>query len=412
MRLIYQHGMTTTSGGNISILDDDGSIWITPAGVDKGSLTDQDIVCIKENGDIEGLHRPSSEYPFHRAIYEKRKDLRAIIHAHPPALVSFSIVRKAPDTNVIPQARQFCGKVGYATYRLPGSEELGESIAAVFEEQYNSLIMENHGTVVGGSNLFKTFQRFETLEFCARSIIHAAKIGEVHRLQPEQISRFEQQENKLPEAEETHHPSDEREIRHEICRYIGRACDQGLMISSHGTASLRWNNDDFLISSTGVNRRFITPDDIVQIKDGTREPGKLPSRSVLLHQEIYRQNRDINCIITTQSPHLMAFCLAHQKFETRTIPESYVLLKDIPSVPFGDHLDGNPTLPQLLSEETPLVMIENDSVVVTGKNLLETFDRLEVAEFSAKSLIESTSLGEVVTISHQEIEDLKKKFLS
>ena len=56
-------------------------------------------------------------------------------------------------------------------------------------------------------------------------------------------------------------------------------------------------------------------------------------------------------------------------------------------------------LPRLLSAETPLVMIENDSVVVTGKNGPEAFDRWEVTEFSAKSLIESTSLGEVVTIS-------------
>ena len=38
MNRIYQSGMTTTSGGNLSILDDNGDIWITPTGVDKGTL--------------------------------------------------------------------------------------------------------------------------------------------------------------------------------------------------------------------------------------------------------------------------------------------------------------------------------------------------------------------------------------
>ena len=46
MERIYTHGMTTTSGGNLSIMDDNGDIWITPSGVDKGSLTRQDIMQI------------------------------------------------------------------------------------------------------------------------------------------------------------------------------------------------------------------------------------------------------------------------------------------------------------------------------------------------------------------------------
>ena len=42
----------------------------------------------------------------------------------------------------------------------------------------------------------------------------------------------------------------------------------------------------------------------------------------------------------------------------------------------------------------------------------ETFDRLEVAELSARSLIESTTIGVMVPMNEQEIEDLKKKFLT
>ena len=69
---IYRSGLTTTSGGNISIKDENGDIWITPGGIDKGSLTPKDIICVKPDGTIIGPHKPSSEFPFHKAIYEMR----------------------------------------------------------------------------------------------------------------------------------------------------------------------------------------------------------------------------------------------------------------------------------------------------------------------------------------------------
>jgi len=60
MERIYRYCMTTTSGGNLSIREDDGTIWITPARVDKGSLRSEDIVCVRPDGTVEGntnLHR-------------------------------------------------------------------------------------------------------------------------------------------------------------------------------------------------------------------------------------------------------------------------------------------------------------------------------------------------------------------
>ena len=86
MNRIYSYGMTTTSGGNLSILDENGDVWITPGSIDKGSLTRKDMVCIKKDGTMEGIHKPSSEYPFHLKIYETRSDIKAVLHAHPPAL--------------------------------------------------------------------------------------------------------------------------------------------------------------------------------------------------------------------------------------------------------------------------------------------------------------------------------------
>ncbi len=409
---IYNRGLTTTSGGNVSIIDSDNNIWITPSGIDKGSLTAKDIVCVKADGSIIGDYKPSSEFPFHKAIYAARPDVKAIIHAHPPALVSFSIVREIPNTNIISQAKQICGDIGYAKYKLPGSVMLGREIAIEFEKGYNAVIMENHGTVVGGTDLSDAFQRFETLEFCANTIIYGNQIGAPKFLSNEIIDAFNTQiPAPLPEMQAVIHSSKEQEKRTEICNIVHRACQQGLMISSYGTVSARWQGNDFLITPTGVSRWDLQPSDIVQIKDGQREPGKIPSRNTYLHQQIYEKHPDINSIILTQSPYLMAFSVTGEEINVRTIPESWIFLKDINQLEFGHQYKSANDIPNYISKEKPAILISNECVLVVGDGILQTFDYLEVAEFSAKSLVMSSSIGKMVPINDEQTEELRKAFI-
>lgn len=409
---VYKRGMTTTSGGNISIIDEQGDIWVTPSAIDKGSLRASDIICVKKDGTVIGKHKPSSEFPFHKAIYEARPDIKSVIHAHPPALVSFSIVRQIPNTNIISQAKHICGPIGYAKYRLPGSEDLGDVIADEFKKGYKAVIMENHGTVLGGSDLTDAYERFEALEFCARTIIYGAQIGNPKYLTDDQINEFESQAiGILPEMETTNYSSDEVEKRLEICKIVQRSCQQGLMVGSYGTVSMRWKGNDFLITPTNVNRWDLDLDDIVQIKNGHREAGKIPSRATWIHQEIYNRNPEVNSIIMTQSPYLMAFGVTGEYLNVRTIPESWIFLQDINFVEYGNHFRKNNNSAIVDNCPTALI-IENDSVIVTGDKLLQTFDYLEVAEFSAKSIVLGSSLGEMVPINDDQVEDLREKFLT
>lgn len=408
---IYKGGMTTTSGGNISIRDDNGDIWITPSGVDKGLLTTKDIMCVKKDGAIVGLHKPSSEFPFHKAIYEARPELNSIIHAHPPALVAFSIVGKVPDTKIVPQAHNIIGDVGFAPYGTPGSEDLGNKIATVFKDsRYKAVIMENHGVVLGGTNMMDAYQRFETLEFCCRTIVNAKRLGKVNYLTDEQVSQYVNHiPAKVPYFMDITHPSDERALRTEMVNIIRRSCDQGLMISTYGTVSVRWKEDDFLITPSNVARWDIVPSDIVQIKNGMAEAGKMPSRSVALHQRIYQLNPHINSIICTQPVNLMAHAVSGTKFDVRTIPESWIFLQDVPSIPFSLIYNEIDEVAEMFNHHR-VILVENDSVFVTGDKLLNTFDYLEVAEFSANSLVMATSIGELCPMGDKEIEDLRKAF--
>ena len=409
---IYRAGLTTTSGGNISLKDAEGNVWITPTAVDKGSLHRSDIVCIRPDGTAIGHRKPSSEYPFHQAIYQARPQDTAIIHAHPPALVSFATVRQLPDMNIIPQARNVCGKIGYAPYACPGTEALGATIAEQFGAGHSAVIMENHGAVVSGIDIKDAYARFETLEFSARTIINASIIGQPSYLSDEEIEIFESRiPVDLPEMERVDFPAAERSIRREIASVVQRSYMQGMMISSYGNVSARWEGDNFLITPRDMPRNEMGLEDIVQIRDGKREPGKLPSRAVSVHQMIYRHNPRINSIISTQPPNLMAFGVARRKINVRTIPESWILLQDIPTLGFGKQYTHPDEVAQMFGPSCPAILFENDGFIVTGDELLQTFDRLEVAEFSARSLVMGHSLGQLIPIDDLQVEELRKRFL-
>lgn len=412
MNRIYYGGLTTLSGGNLSILDRDDRIWITPAGIDKGKLTAKDIICVHPDGRIEGPHNPSSELPFHRAIYQQRPDIKAIVHAHSPALVSFSIVRKIPDTNIIPQARRVCGKVGYAPYALPGSADLGESIATTFSGGFDAVLLENHGVATSGKTLLEAFQRLETLDFCARTQMNALSLGDTSSLTESQISLFDHREHLLTEFKPAYHTSYERELREQLADIVQRACQRKLMISTEGVASARLDDNSFLITPTGFDRASVEPEHIVLIQDHKRESGKLPSRSVRLHQAIYDKHPEINCIITAQAPYITAYAIVEQNLDTKTIPESYIMLLEVPQIAFGKQYTEPEAIADIVSAQCPVVLIQNDCVLTTGTGVLQAFDRLEVAEFTARSLIETASIGTLVPIGQDEISALISKFLS
>lgn len=411
MDRIYSYGMTTTSGGNLSIKDDNGDVWITPGSIDKGSLTRKDMVCIHPDRSIEGIHAPSSEYPFHLKLYETRSDIHAVLHAHPPALVAFSIVRQIPNTKLFPNAYMGCGKIAMAEYGLPGSDDLGEKIAREFAKGCDIAMLENHGVVVGGSSMFEAFKAFETLDFCARLQIDASIIGAPKGLAEEEIGlKFTSDHLKMPEYQPQAVTSQEKAARREMRDFVHRAYDQKLINATQGSFSVRMEGDDFVITPYDADRKYLEPEDMVSIRGGKREKGKAPSRSVLLHQEIYRQHPQINSIIIAHPPNIMAFAVTEEKIDSKSIPESYILMRDIPKLSFADYYQKPEETARTFNESTPIIMVENDCVVVTGDSLLKAFDRLEVAEYSARALVFAHNLGEMVAINESQIEEIKVAF--
>jgi L-fuculose-phosphate aldolase len=411
MARIYQYRMTTTSGGNLSIRDSDGSIWITPARVDKGNLRVEDIVRVLPDGSTEGRHRPSSEFPFHKKIYEARPDLGAIVHAHPVALVAFSICGQAPDTRLFTKAHTVCGDVGFAPYALPGSDLLGERIATVFAAGHDCVMLENHGVVVAGLDFPDAFRRFETLEFVAKTVIKARALGPVCYLTPEQLANSEKPAPELEEFDPGPASSHERALRRELCQFIRRGYHQRLLTSNAGSFSVRVDEDSFLISTSLVDRATISADDLALIHQGKRARGTRPSRACLLHRLIYQRHPEINAIVNATPVNATAFSASAARLDTRTIPESYIFLRDVAVLPFSWVYDAPEKIAETMTPEFPIALIENDCALVLGKTILDAFDRLEVLESTAEAVILACSIGEVQPMGAEVIDELIGAFL-
>lgn len=410
MQRIYRSRMTTTSGGNLSIREESGDIWITPARVDKGNLTRNDIVCVRPDGSVDGPHPPSSEFPFHQAVYAARPELRAVVHAHPVALVAFSICRQTPDTRLFHQAHSVCGRTGFAPYALPGSEHLGERIAEQFGAGCDSVILENHGVVVGGNSLQHAFQRFEAFEFAAKTIIKARQLGEVRYLSEAQLEQARQRSVALKSFHPPGAVARERELRRELCEFIRRGCRQRLLISTEGSFSARLGEDSFLISPTQRDRETLEIEDLVLVDGGKREEGKKASRAVLAHRAIYERHPQVEAIVFAHPVNATAFSVTDVPFDTRTIPESYVFLQDVCRVPYGVQYHDGGAIADSVTPRSPAAILENDGVLVTGSSVLDTFDRLEVLESTAEAVINASTIGEVAVMPQSVIEELRAAF--
>lgn len=410
MERIYRSRMTTTSGGNLSIREENGDVWITPARVDKGSLRRDDIILVRADGSLDGKHRPSSELPFHQAIYAARPDVRAIVHAHPVALVAFSICRRVPDTRLLRQSWRICGEAGFAPYALPGSPALGKNIAETFARGFACVVLENHGVVTAGGSLQQAFERFETLEFAAKTMIKGSQLGEVRCLDDEALRR--QPQLLMSESKRDRPPvsSEEKELRRQICEFVRRSERQRLMISTEGALSARLGEDSFLVTPHGIDRSRIESDDIVLVEKGQPEPGKTPSSSTAGHRAIYQRQPDVQSIINAYPVNATAFSVTDVKLDSRTIPESFILLRDVQRSPFGARVGDGRDLAERMTLAQPIMLLDNDGVMVVGSSVLDAFDRLEVLEATAEAMIDSRALGPLVPMSEAVIDELCQAF--
>jgi len=192
-RRIYLKDMVAANDGNISAKLAEGSFICTPTGVSKGYMTTEMLCKINEKGELvernsQGF-RPSSEIKMHLKIYEKRGDINAVVHAHPLHATAHAICHIPLDKQIMPEATISLGIVPIAEYGAPSTTELPESLLPYLEE-YDAVLLANHGAVTYGEDVISAYYKMESLEFYAKLLYLASNIGTPRELPPERVTQL------------------------------------------------------------------------------------------------------------------------------------------------------------------------------------------------------------------------------
>jgi L-fuculose-phosphate aldolase len=168
MRRLYERGLTSTSGGNISLKISNDIILITPSATDKGFMKWKEVGIMNIVGEnLTPDLKPSIESEMHLSIYRKKKEVTAIVHAHPVFASCFTAIKLNIDTTLTAEARAILGEPLMVPYALMGTKELA-SVAAENILLSDILLLENHGVLTTGSNLLQAFDKIEVLENAAK----------------------------------------------------------------------------------------------------------------------------------------------------------------------------------------------------------------------------------------------------
>jgi L-fuculose-phosphate aldolase len=403
MARIYQERLTTPSGGNLSVLDVDGGMWVTPSALDKARLSPDVMVKIAPDGSWTGDVKPTSEWPFHKAVLLARPDCSAVAHAHPTSLVAFSVVGKALPLNQFPDLCRWVNRVAFSPYAIPGSHQLGEHLKTTFATGCDATLMENHGAVTCGRTLQQAFQRLDVLEHLAAILLAGARLGPLRMLNDAEMqlarARMMRSWDSLPVERGSH-----QAVREELAGYIRRAHSRVLLGGQAGAISCR-AGQGMLIAPDGGDNASVTADALAYVEGDRCEVGKVPDAMTPLHQAIYEAHPQIGCIASALPRNLMAFAASGVPFDARTIPEAYIFLKSVPTLPFSARFEGA-QVADAIDTKTPVAIIENACAVVTGASPFAVFDRLEVADFTARSVLDASAIGQLKPMSDEVLDEI------
>ena len=169
---LFARSLTFGRTGNLSALDDDGTLLLTPTGISLGDLTADELsrVDVATGEHVAGLP-PTKEAFLHLAMYRARPSARAVVHAHSTHSVAVSCMRDINHDNAIPPLTAYyamrVGTLPLLPYHAPGDPALGP-LAEQLAATHHALLLANHGPIVAAIDLASAADALEELEETAK----------------------------------------------------------------------------------------------------------------------------------------------------------------------------------------------------------------------------------------------------
>jgi L-fuculose-phosphate aldolase len=189
---MYGRNMVAANDGNISVKINDNEIICTPTGVSKGFMT-PDMMCkLDLKGNVleckEG-YKPSTELKMHLRVYEKRMDIKAVLHAHPIYATSYAVMGVPLTKHITAESVISLGAVPLAKYATPSTKEVPDSIEEYLSD-HNAVLLEKHGALSWALDLESAYFKMESLEFYAELLFKTSQLGNPKELDGEALEKL------------------------------------------------------------------------------------------------------------------------------------------------------------------------------------------------------------------------------
>ena len=195
-RLLHQTGLVAATDGNLSVRLADGNILCTPTLMSKGLIEPGDLVVVDSEGKkLRGARGVSSEIAMHILIYQRRRDVGGIVHAHPPTATGFAAAGLALDRALCAELIVTLGSVPLASYETPGTPELAAALAPLVAD-HDAILMANHGVVTYGADLLNAYMNMETVEHFAKIALVSHVLGKQQTLSERDVDKLREMRTK------------------------------------------------------------------------------------------------------------------------------------------------------------------------------------------------------------------------
>jgi L-fuculose-phosphate aldolase len=190
-RRLHGRNLLAAGDGNLSYRFADHRIAITPSGVSKAGLRPQDLLWMRLDG-TSNSGQPSSERSMHLAIYRAVPEARAVVHAHPPTAIAWSIARPElaflPD-EAMPEVILAAGRIPIVPYTRPGTDAMGTKLLE-YLPQHRLLLLARHGAVCWGESVEEATNGVERIEHVSQILKSAVELGGLHPLPAEELAEL------------------------------------------------------------------------------------------------------------------------------------------------------------------------------------------------------------------------------
>lgn len=176
-RWIHSRAFVASTDGNISVRLDSRRVLTSPTGISKGLMLPDDLVVTDMKGrKLAGRREASSELAMHLLIYARRPDVNAVCHAHPPIATAHAAAGLPLNKALLSELVIALGCIPVARYGTPGTPELSDALEPLVQD-YDAILLANHGVVTSGPDLLTAFFRMETVEHFANVSLTTELLG-------------------------------------------------------------------------------------------------------------------------------------------------------------------------------------------------------------------------------------------